>query len=74
VQEPIISPPPTEDYRLRGFPHPSNDTRQASQFAGAVRLKEVDEAQATVVTVAKALADSGEIFISSGDEESEMIY
>lgn len=30
---------------------------------GAVRLKEVDEAQAAIVAIAKALSDSGEIVI-----------
>jgi flagellar motor switch protein FliG len=41
---------------------------------GAVRLKDVDEAQAGVVKSAKALADSGEIVISSGGEEDELVY
>jgi flagellar motor switch protein FliG len=41
---------------------------------GAVRLKDVDEAQAAVVGVAKNLADAGEIIITSGDEESELVY
>ena len=48
--------------------------REDMEAMGAVRLKDVDEAQATIVTTAKALADSGEIVISTGDEESEMIY
>jgi len=39
-----------------------------------VRLKDVDEAQANVVSTAKALADAGEIVISTGDEEGELIY
>ena len=41
---------------------------------GAVRLKDVDEAQAAIVSAAKALADSGEIMISSGGEEDELVY
>ncbi len=41
---------------------------------GAVRLKEVDEAQATIVTAARALADAGEIIISSGGEDDELVY
>ncbi|MBL6931962.1 MAG: flagellar motor switch protein FliG, partial [Rhodospirillales bacterium] len=41
---------------------------------GAVRLKEVDEAQAIIVQSAKALADAGEIVISSGSEEDELVY
>jgi len=41
---------------------------------GAVRLKEVDEAQAAIVAIAKALSDSGEIVIAGGDEDSELVY
>ena len=41
---------------------------------GAVRLKEVDEAQATVVSSAKSLADAGEIIITSGGDEDELVY
>ena len=41
---------------------------------GAVRLKDVDEAQAGVVQAAKALADAGEIVISSGGDEDELVY
>jgi len=41
---------------------------------GAVRLKEVDEAQAIIVQGAKALADSGEIVMSSGSDEDELVY
>ncbi|MFQ5618077.1 MAG: flagellar motor switch protein FliG [Rhodospirillales bacterium] len=41
---------------------------------GAVRLKDVDEAQAVVVSAAKALADSGEIMISGGGEDDELVY
>ena len=48
--------------------------REDMEAMGAVRLKDVDEAQAAVVSVAKALADAGEIVISTGDEESELIY
>jgi len=48
--------------------------REDMEAMGAVRLKDVDEAQAVIVTTAKALADSGEIVISSGDEEGELIY
>ena len=48
--------------------------REDMEAMGAVRLKDVDEAQAAVVGVAKALADAGEIVISTGDEESELIY
>lgn len=48
--------------------------REDMDAMGAVRLKDVDEAQAAVVQTAKALADAGEIVISSGSEEDELIY
>ena len=48
--------------------------REDMEAMGAVRLKDVDEAQAGVVSTAKALAAAGEIVISTGDEESELIY
>ena len=41
---------------------------------GAVRLKDVDEAQAAIVTVAKAMADAGEIVIAGQDEEEQLVY
>ena len=41
---------------------------------GGVRLKDVEEAKASIVTNAKALADSGEIVIAGGDGDDEMIY
>ena len=41
---------------------------------GAVRMKDVEDAQAKIVTAAKALADSGEIVISGSDEGSELVY
>ena len=40
---------------------------------GAVRLKDVDEAQAAIVANAKSLADAGEIVISTGGDEDEMV-
>ena len=48
--------------------------REDMKDMGAVRLKDVDEAQSAIVGVAKNLADAGEIIISTGDEESEMVY
>jgi flagellar motor switch protein FliG len=48
--------------------------REDMEAMGAVRLKEVDEAQAAIVLVAKTLADSGEIVISGGGEEDELVY
>jgi len=40
---------------------------------GAVRLRDVDEAQGNIVTSAKALADAGEIVISTGSEDDELV-
>ena len=48
--------------------------REDMEAMGAVRLKDVDEAQAVIVTAAKALADAGEIVITTGEEEGELIY
>ena len=47
--------------------------REDMDAMGAVRLKDVDEAQAGIVATAKALADAGEIVISTG-EEDELIF
>lgn len=41
---------------------------------GPVRLKDVEEAQQYIVNVAKDLEGRGEITISSGSEEDELIY
>jgi flagellar motor switch protein FliG len=41
---------------------------------GPVRLKDVDEAQANVVATAKALADTGEIVVSGGSEDDELVF
>lgn len=41
---------------------------------GPVRLKEVEEAQQYIVSVTKDLESRGEIVISSGSEEDELIY
>lgn len=41
---------------------------------GPVRLKEVEEAQQYIVSVAKGLEERGEITIASGAEEDELIY
>ena len=48
--------------------------REDMEAMGAVRLKEVDEAQTTVVNTAKALADTGELVISSGGDEDELVF
>jgi flagellar motor switch protein FliG len=41
---------------------------------GAVRLRDVDEAQMEMVNLAKDLAAKGEIIISEGGAEDELIY
>ena len=41
---------------------------------GPVRLKDVEESQQYIVNVAKDLESRGEIVISTGTEEDEMIY
>ena len=48
--------------------------REDMAAMGAVRLKDVDEAQSGVVITAKDLADAGEIVITTGEEEGELIY
>jgi flagellar motor switch protein FliG len=48
--------------------------REDMDAMGPVRLKEVDEAQANVVSTAKSLADSGEIVISGSGEEDELVF
>jgi len=48
--------------------------REDMDAMGAVRLKDVDEAQAAIVTVAKQLSDSGEIVIAGQGEEEQLIY
>ncbi|MBF0248106.1 MAG: flagellar motor switch protein FliG [Alphaproteobacteria bacterium] len=48
--------------------------REDMDAMGAVRLKDVDEAQASIVTVAKQLADAGEIVIAGQGEEEQLIY
>jgi flagellar motor switch protein FliG len=41
---------------------------------GPVRLKDVDEAQMKMVVVAKELAAKGEIMLSGGKAEDELVY
>ena len=41
---------------------------------GPVRLKDVDAAQARVVAAAKDLASKGEIVLSDGKSDDELIY
>jgi len=44
------------------------------QALGPVRLREVDDAQAMLVNLAKDLAAKGEIIISKSRGEEELIY
>ena len=48
--------------------------REDMEAMGAVRLKDVDDAQAGVVTIAKQLSDSGEIIIAGQGEEEQLVY
>jgi flagellar motor switch protein FliG len=48
--------------------------REDMEALGPVRLKDVDEAQMRMVNVAKDLANKGEIMISTGQSEDELIY
>ena len=48
--------------------------REEMQAMGPVRLSDVDEAQAHIVNVAKALAQSGEIMLMSNNEDDELVY
>jgi flagellar motor switch protein FliG len=41
---------------------------------GPVRLKDVEEAQQYIVSITKDLEGRGEIAISTGNEEDELIY
>lgn len=47
--------------------------REDMESAGPVRVRDVEEAQMTLVTLAKDLAGSGEIYLADSKEE-EMIY
>jgi flagellar motor switch protein FliG len=48
--------------------------REDMEALGPVRLKDVDEAQMRMVSVAKDLANKGEIMIASKQGEDELIY
>jgi len=41
---------------------------------GPVRLRDVDQAQSIIVVLSKELASSGQIVISEGREEDELVY
>ena len=72
---------------LKGAPETLNDLfysnmseraskimREDMQAMGPVRLKDVDEAQQDIVLLAKDLAARGEIIISEGKGDDELIY
>ena len=48
--------------------------KEEMQVMGPVRLREVDEAQSYVVTLAKDLAARGEIVMADSKEDDELIY
>ena len=48
--------------------------KEDMEAMGPVRLSDVDEAQAEIVVTAKDLADRGEILISDGAGEDELVY
>jgi flagellar motor switch protein FliG len=48
--------------------------REDMEALGPVRLRDVDQAQSLIVVMAKELAASGQIVISEGREEDELVY
>ncbi len=48
--------------------------REDMEAMGPVRVREVDEAQNAIVTLAKELANTGQIVISDGKEDDELVY
>jgi flagellar motor switch protein FliG len=48
--------------------------REDMDAMGPVRLRDVDQAQSAIVVLAKDLAASGQIVISEGREEDELVY
>lgn len=48
--------------------------REDMDALGPVRLKDVDQAQSAIVVLSKELAASGQIIISEGREEDELVY
>jgi len=48
--------------------------REDMEAMGPVRLREVDEAQAEIVSKCKDLSDAGEIIIADGNTEDELVY
>lgn len=48
--------------------------KEDMEAKGPVRIKDVDEAQQTLVNLAKDLAAKGEIIISDGGDDDQMVY
>ena len=48
--------------------------REDMEAMGPVRLRDVDEAQMSMVKIAKDLAAKGEIMMADGKGEDELIY
>ena len=48
--------------------------REDMEAMGPVRLRDVDEAQADIVTVAKDLADKGDLLIADAGGDDELVY
>lgn len=48
--------------------------REDIQSLGPVRMRDIEESQQHLIAVAKDLAAKGEIIISQGNEEEEMVY
>jgi len=48
--------------------------REDMDAAGPVRLRDVDQAQSAIVVLAKEMAAAGELIISEGREEDELVY
>ena len=72
---------------LQGAPEPLRDLflsnmseragkilREDMDAMGPVRLREVDEAQAEIVTTAKELSDKGEIVLADAGGDDELVY
>jgi hypothetical protein len=48
--------------------------KEDMEALGAVRLKDVEEAQTALVTITKELANSGQIKLAEGEEDGELVY
>ena len=52
----------------------SKNMQDDLESMGPLRLKEVDEAQTKLVQLTKDLAEKGEIVLSKGSAEDELVY